>query len=260
MAAVETEDGTRLSYETRGSGPPHLLFMHGWAGSGRYFDSVVEHLDVSRAAAVTFDLRSHGESDRTETGFDHEGFARDAFAVADAAGADDIVVVGFSMSGRFAQFLPLLDPERVHGLILAAGAPASEIPLPEELQTDWCGRAGDAERLLDVVTMYATEPIDAQLLERVGKAAAKVPRRALEQTLTMCTSSSFADRLGEVRVPALVVGGRHDQMFSPDYLRHGVAGPLPHARMALLDCGHEIPLEKPADLAAVIEAFLAGLG
>jgi 3-oxoadipate enol-lactonase len=260
VPVVETQDGTRLSYETRGSGPPHLLFMHGWAGFGGYFDSALEHLDLSRAAAIAFDLRSHGESERTEAGFDEEGFARDAFAVADAAGADDVVVVGFSMSGRFAQFLPLLEPDRVRGLILAAGAPASAIPLPEEMQADWCARAGDAERLLEVVTMYATEPIDARLLERVGATAAKVPRRALEQTLAMCTSSSFADRLGEVHVPSLVVGGRHDAMFSPDYLREGVAGPLPNARMALLDCGHEIPLERPADLAAVIEAFLAGLG
>jgi pimeloyl-ACP methyl ester carboxylesterase len=32
------------------------------------------------------------------------------------------------------------------------------------------------------------------------------------------------------------------------------------ARMVILDCGHEIPLERPRELAALIEAFLAGLG
>ena len=30
--------------------------------------------------------------------------------------------------------------------------------------------------------------------------------------------------------------------------------------MVILDCGHEIPLERPRELAALIEAFLAGLG
>jgi pimeloyl-ACP methyl ester carboxylesterase len=34
---------------------------------------------------------------------------------------------------------------------------------------------------------------------------------------------------------------------------------IPGARLAFLDCGHEIPLEKPLEFAAVIEAFIAGL-
>jgi hypothetical protein len=29
--------------------------------------------------------------------------------------------------------------------------------------------------------------------------------------------------------------------------------------MAIVDCGHEIPLERPRELAAIVEAFLAGL-
>jgi pimeloyl-ACP methyl ester carboxylesterase len=48
-------------------------------------------------------------------------------------------------------------------------------------------------------------------------------------------------------------------MFTPDLLRDAVAAPLPGARLALLDAGHEIALELPQQLAALIEAFLAGL-
>jgi pimeloyl-ACP methyl ester carboxylesterase len=58
----------------------------------------------------------------------------------------------------------------------------------------------------------------------------------------------------------LVIGGRHDPMLSPDTLRQAIVGPIPRARLALLDCGHEIPLEKPQETAALLEAFLAGLG
>jgi pimeloyl-ACP methyl ester carboxylesterase len=73
-----------------------------------------------------------------------------------------------------------------------------------------------------------------------------------------CTS--FAERVAGLRTPTVVVGGLHDAMFAPDALRTGVAAPLPGARLALLDCGHEIPLERPGELAALLEAFLAGLG
>jgi hypothetical protein len=41
-------------------------------------------------------------------------------------------------------------------------------------------------------------------------------------------------------------------------LRSAVVAPLAGARLALIDCGHEIPMEAPAELAALIEAFLAG--
>jgi pimeloyl-ACP methyl ester carboxylesterase len=60
-------------------------------------------------------------------------------------------------------------------------------------------------------------------------------------------------------MPSLVVGGVQDQIFGPDMLRLTVVDGLPHARLALLDCGHEIPVELPRELAAIIEAFLAGL-
>jgi pimeloyl-ACP methyl ester carboxylesterase len=87
-----------------------------------------------------------------------------------------------------------------------------------------------------------------------------VPLTALKGTMTAGTSTSFADRLGQVQAPTIVVGGTHDPIFSPQALQDGVAAPLAGARVALLDCGHEIPLEQPRELAAIIEAFLAALG
>ena len=59
MPTVTTDDGVAISYATAGDGPPDLLFMHGWAGSGRYFDATIEHLDLTRLRAVTYDLRGH---------------------------------------------------------------------------------------------------------------------------------------------------------------------------------------------------------
>jgi hypothetical protein len=49
-------------------------------------------------------------------------------------------------------------------------------------------------------------------------------------------------------------------MFTPELLREAVAGPLPAARLALLDAGHEVGIELPGQLAALVEAFLGGLG
>ena len=103
-----------------------------------------------------------------------------------------------------------------------------------------------------------TRRVEPELMERFGRDAATIGRAALEGTLNVAMTSSFADRLASITIPSLVVGGSGDPMFGPDALRAGVVAPLPGARLALVDCGHEIPIEAPDELAALIEAFLAG--
>jgi pimeloyl-ACP methyl ester carboxylesterase len=261
MTLVQTDDALRISYSARGDGPLTLLFMHGWSGSGAYFDQTLEYLDLTGLRAITMDLRGHGDSEKPDTGYTDERFARDAFTVADDVQADEIVVVGFSISGRFAQYLSVVAPERVRGQVLVSGCPPSPIPFPEETRSNWVERAGDAERLKEVTAMFLTKPVDPAVLERFGAEAAKAARTALDETLKVCMYESFADELDSVgnRVPTLVVGGIHDPIFTPDALR-GMVASIPGARLALLDSNHEIPIEQPREFAALLEAFLAGLG
>ena len=69
MPTARSTDDVEIAYRVAGDGQPvDVLFMHGWAGSGRYFDQTVDCLDLSRLRAITFDLRGHGDSGRTEGG------------------------------------------------------------------------------------------------------------------------------------------------------------------------------------------------
>ena len=105
----------------RGTAPPAL---HARLGRlGRYFDATIEHLDLTRLRAITFDLRGHRGSDPAPDGYTLERIAADALAVADADGAREFVVLGFSMSAKFCQYLSVVAPERVVGQILVAGCP-----------------------------------------------------------------------------------------------------------------------------------------
>jgi len=70
-------------------------------------------------------------------------------------------------------------------------------------------------------------------------------------------ATDFVDRL--IAVPTLVVGGLRDQIFGPEALQDGVVAPLPGARLELLDCGHEIPIEAPRELAKLIDGFVSDL-
>ncbi len=259
MPTATTDDGLTLDYATVGDGPPDLLFMHGWAGSRGYFDSTIEHLDPTGLRAVTYDLRGHGESAPANDGYSLDGIAADALAVADAAGLTEFVLVGFSMSAKFAQYVVLGAPERIAGLILVAGCPAGQIPLPAEVTADWLSRAGDAERMIEVPEPFMTRPVARDILERFGRDAARIELPALAGTLETVMTTSFTDRLTSVTVPTLVIGGRGDPMFPPETLRTAVVAPLAGARLVLVDSGHEIPMEAPDELAALIEDFVAGL-
>src|SRR3954453_16577101 len=182
MPVAMTDDGVALSYATAGDGPPHLLFMHGWAGSGRYFDATIEHLDLTRLGAVTYDLRGHRDSRPATAGYTLERIAADALAVADAAGLDQFVMVGFSMSAKFGQYVSVLAPDRVIGQILIAGCPTSEINLPGEMPDDGLSREGDPVRLAQVAEPFMTRPVEPELMERFGEDAATIGRPALAGT------------------------------------------------------------------------------
>jgi pimeloyl-ACP methyl ester carboxylesterase len=259
MPVARSTDGAEISYSVAGNAPPTLVFIHGWAGSGAYFDLLLEQLDLSRLQAVTYDMRGHGGSADDDRSVTLEAIAADAIAVADAAGADTFVLVGYSMGGRFAQYVSCTHPDRAVGQVLVAGAFAGEMALPPELLDDWYGRAGDAERLVELEQAYSSRPVSAEVWEAIGRDAARVPLVALQGTMSATLTPSFADRLASCHTPTLVVGGEHDAIFNPDAVRDGIAGPLPNARVELLDCGHCVPVEQPRELAGLIEEFLAEL-
>lgn len=254
MPVAQTADGVEIAYRTAGDGPPHVLFMHGWAGSGAYFDETLKYLDLSRLGAITFDFRGHGDSGPgREYGLDE--LAADVIAVADAALADTFVLVGYSMSGKFAQYVSGRHPDRVLGQVLVAGCPVGELPLPEEIVADWYSRAGDIERMTAIAVPYMTQPVAQDVLDRFGRDAAKVPLAALRGTMEAVTTTSF----DPATVPTLVLAGSNDPMFTVEALRDGVAAAIEGARFDALDCGHEIPIEQPRELAAFVETFVAEL-
>src|SRR4051812_43234922 len=164
--------------------------MHGWAGSGTYFDETVAALDQTRTRSTTFDLRGHGRSPGGGCEWSLDLIADDAVAVMDAAGIERAVVVGFSMSGKFAQYLTCAAPDRVRGQVLVAGVPAGEIPLPPELLEDWYARAGNGDRMVDLMRELVPGALDEEALAQFGREAAVVPREALEGTMDTCITTS----------------------------------------------------------------------
>src|SRR5918911_826047 len=189
---------------------------------------MIDHVDPDLAYCVTLDFPRHGEPAEPPGPYSLDLLADTVVAVADAAGADTFIILGFSMSGKFAQYVTYRHPDRVLGQVLVAG---------------WYSRAGDAERLRGVVRDCSPRPIPADVMDAVGRDAARVSEPVLRQTMELCANSSLPSDSPGSQVLGLVVGGAHDWLFPPAVVREVIPAPFAHARVEILECGHEIPVE-----------------
>jgi pimeloyl-ACP methyl ester carboxylesterase len=108
--------------------------------------------------------RGHGDSDKPATGYTLDQLAQDVLAVADAAGAQRFVLVGFSKSGKFAQYIAAVHPQRVLGLVLIGPVPATEFSVPSEVGKAWCDAQHDRKAAFDqILAPFIKIPVKAEL-------------------------------------------------------------------------------------------------
>ena len=260
MPFADGEDGTRIAYEVHGEGSLKVILLHGWGGSSSYWRDLVKHLNLEGLQIIAPSYRGHGDSEHAPTGYTLDQFAKDVLSVAEDAGAERFVLVGFSMSGKFAQYLAALHPKHVLGLVLIAPVPASEFPVPAETVKSWCDTQHDRNAAFNTILAPFTKiPVKRELTELFLDDFGKAARIGLEETLNIC-GLSFVDQAKKIRIPTLVLAGSYDPLPTPDMLKSTTMTEVTRARMVTVPCGHEIPQEMPEQTAALLEAFLAGAG
>jgi len=66
------------------------------------------------------------------------------------------------------------------------------------------------------------------------------------------------DRLGEIKVPTLVMAGRDDFLFPPEHQAELAAG-IPNARLQIIErAGHNAHTERQAEVARAVSDFILG--
>ena len=259
MQKVRTEDGVAIEYDVHGPGPLTVLFLHGWGNAASAWDDfVTARLNPAGLRCVAASYRGHGGSDEARSGYTHERFARDMFAVADAIGADRLVMIGFSMAGKFGRYMAYLEPRRVLGQVLIAPPGPQKLEIPREAFIPWLAAAPHPDRFREILLTFTKQPIRPDLLDLYCRNVSLASRSGLEGTIDMFYEAT-ENQVSNIRTPTLIIGGEHDPLFNRDYIREKVLPTTPTARAVFLPCGHEIPFEMPDEAAGLLEAFLAGL-
>jgi 2-succinyl-6-hydroxy-2,4-cyclohexadiene-1-carboxylate synthase len=221
-----------------------LVLLHGFGGTHRTWDQVVEHLPPERyRPVITPDLPGHGSraKDRPIT------FDACVDAVLADAPDEPFVLAGYSLGGRVAQHVAVAAPERVSRLVLISSAPG--VPDGEE-------RAAADDALADVIESLTPEDFAARWQELpifAGTPEDALPRWREDLTRTPPHDLAAALRgltVGRMRVfsepfamPVTRIVGERDLRY------RALAGP---DAVVIPGAGHGLPREAPEALAALI--------
>lgn len=257
-----------------GTGGPLVIALHGGPGASQDYLRPQFDLLATGRTLLFYDQRGGGASPAPrEAALDWRAHAADLAAVIAHERAAPATLLGFSWGGLLAVLFTLDHPELVGRLALIAPAPTYEAAradydrefnrrqaAPEvaaaraELSQSGL-RERDPEafwkRAFELsVAGYFKEPSRAKNLTpfRVGARAQKAVWESLR-------GLDLRPRLGQVRVPTLILHGRHDPV--PVAASETLAAAIPGARLAVFeDSGHALYAEETERFVRELDAFL----
>jgi 3-oxoadipate enol-lactonase len=270
---VET-NGMVTFYEDVGQGPA-IVLIHGHGSDRRLWELQAPALVEAGYRVIRYDVRGHGRSAVTPSGYTWENYALDLRDLLDGLALPPAHVVGLSMGGGIALQFALDFPERVSSLVLV------DSTLPG---FDYSREYGGAiEELVAAVRaegpraaferLWLTHPLFDGVrrfpdrFELIRTMALEYPAADyLDETPYTPPERQAVDRLGpsvgrpvgpELRAPTLVVVGELD---IPDFqiIAEVLTGNIAGARLQVIpNSGHIPPLEQPQAFNQALLAFLS---
>jgi pimeloyl-ACP methyl ester carboxylesterase len=181
--SVSSSDGVRIAYERTGTAPTALVCVHGWLGSGRWWDAQRDAF-ASRVTVVTIDLAGHGASSRDRQHHSAEAYVADIAAVVNALDVERVVLVGHSMSGAYTTLAAPRLPRAVAVVLVDTLKNVEQQPAPAELEQMFAAYRRDFRTTVEQVAPQwlftaSTPPavrarVTREFLERTGDEAASL--------------------------------------------------------------------------------------
>jgi len=257
MPVIES-DGCPIHVQVEGpeSAPVLILSnslgttLHMWDGQAGPF---TRHFRL-----VRFDRRGHGKSGLPKGPYSMDMLGRDVLAIMDALGIQKANWCGLSMGGMEGMWLGANAPERIERMVLSntssyfadkkgwndrlalvreKGVPAFAAPNMERWFTKGF-RERDPQAVAAIMKTFSATPLEGYIA--CGEAVRDMDHR---------------DLLPRVKVPTLVIIGRHDPATTPDageYIRTHIPG----AEHFMIDAAHISNVEQPHQFNEAVLGFL----
>lgn len=235
-----------------------IVLVHAAGSNANTWHNQLAHLGAAHSP-IALDLPGHGRSAGVEglaSVLDYSDFL---IAFMDTLRIDSAVIAGRSMGGAIAMDLALRYPNRAQALVLIATA--AKFNLPAEtvngLRAVTQGRAPQA--FLTNAFSPKTVANNFNVVRESWMEQIKTDPRVRYTDVLAVNAVDLREAIGGIRKPVLVIAGADDTITPPadaELIKSRIAG----ASLAIIpDAGHSVPTEKPAEVNAAIENFLAAL-
>jgi len=253
--------GTRLFYEVKGTGPAVVL-IHGGQMDCRMWDDQFTAF-AQQFHVIRYDVRGYGGSFEPDLLYSD---ADDLAGLLDYLKVTKTHIIGLSLGGRIAIDFAVAHATRVSSLTLA-GPGLSGYEPPNAIESDlrmWNLVKAARDDGPDAATeLWLKDPFmapameQARLVPRLQKLARENAHCWLQNpVLQRPPKPSPAKRLGEIKVPTLLVVGDRDVpqiKATIETLEKGISG---SRKVVIKDAGHMANMEKPGNFNDVVLSFL----
>jgi 3-oxoadipate enol-lactonase len=259
MESFLQNGSVRIHFQTWGTSGPWITLVNGHTRSLRDFNFVAKNFASRGLRVLSFDNRGAGQS-TCELDFTISDMVSDILALWDNLSIPKSHLAGISMGGQICQLLATSAPERVETLILISTAS----------RATWIAHSSNDEWIPDQTAIEGrlSRHFSASYLSKnrlILRAMAKSMLGNVDGTFNMnarAQRQAIADfdltqRLGEIKIPTLVIHGSEDAIISPQAAEE-LARLIPLAQLAMISgAGHLLLAEARQILEDLISSFLS---
>ena len=218
----------------------------------------------SHFRVLRYDIRGHGESDAPKGPYTLQLLGEDVVGLLDVLGIKRVHFVGLSMGGMIGQHVALNHPDRLLSLVLcdtSAMMPKESQPAIQE-RIDTARSKGMQALVEPTLERWFTPSFLTKKSEMLDLIRNQLLATSVEGYVG-CSEAirtlNFLERLGEIRVPTLIIVGEEDP-GTPVAAAQAMHERIERSKLVVLpSCQHLSNVEQPEAFNAALLEFLRGL-
>jgi pimeloyl-ACP methyl ester carboxylesterase len=247
-------DDARIHYVNYGKGEEALVLIHGWTQSADAWRDNVADLS-KRNRVIVLELPGHGQSDKPQTTYSMDYFARAVDAVMRDAKVKRAVLVGHSMGTPVARQFYRKYAEKTLGIVIVDGSlrPFGDKAMIDQMMAGFRGpKYQDAVN--QMMGFIAGPNLSAEVKQRIGAASMSTPQYVLVSAFEgMLDDSIWGD--DKINVPVLAIMAK--TALLPPNAEESFRAIAPKLDFQIFDgVGHFLMMEKSKEFDGAVIAWL----
>lgn len=247
-------DTIKVHYQNYGTGKDALVFVHGWTCNLNFWKANIPAF-VKETRVIAIDLPGHGESDKPQTTYSMDLFARAVDAVLQDAQVDRAVLLGHSMGTPVIRQFYRKYPQKTQGLVLVDGSLRPFLPREamEKFIEPFRG-PNYKEAATQMLNMMLPSVKDAKVREEIRAAMLAAPQHVMAGAMEGMADPQIWTQ-DKINVPVLNIQAK-SPFLPPDYEKY-VRELVPNLDYQMWEgVSHFLMMDEPQKFNDTVLAFL----